>query len=166
MLRSVKEIEKLSMTSLDKWSTYAVTLAKCTCTVNDGTTTYQSQNLKGFVEAKAYFSNHYREYCSKVSGCLKSRLAWSDLQLLRDTILVLATQGWQKLFDEKDNLEAIDRLAQYFSFSLTKAGVRVEDIHTEFESMLEYACQFISLSTLEYRAVCFMPQFHQNGEIY
>jgi len=151
MLRSVKEIEKLSMTSLDKWSTYAATLAKCT--VNDGTTTYQSQNLKGFVEAKAYFSNHYREYCSKVNGCLKSRLAWSDLQLLRDTILVLATQGWQKLFDEKDNLEAIDQLAQHFCFSLTKAGVRVEDIHTEFESMLEYACQFISLSTLDYRAV-------------
>ena len=39
------------------------------------------------------------------------------------------------------------------SFPLLKANARVEAIHSEFESMLEYACQYISLSTLEYRAV-------------
>jgi len=92
--------------SLDKWSTCAVTLVKCT--ENDDATFYQSQNLKGFVEAKAYFDRSYKEYCSKVSDCLKCRLAWSDLQMLRDVILVLATQGWQRLCDENDSLEAID----------------------------------------------------------
>ena len=151
LLRSVKEIEKLSSTSLDKWSTYAATLVKCT--EKDGAIIYQSQDLKGFVEAKTYFSRNYKEYCSKVSDCLKSRLAWSDLQMLRDVILVLATQGWQKLRDENDSLEAIDRLVEHFSFPLLKANAKVEAIHSEFESMLEYACQYISLSTLEYRAV-------------
>ena len=68
-------------------------------------------------------------------------------------ILVLATQGWQKLCEENDSLEAIDRLVEHFSFPLLKANARVEAIHSEFESMLEYACQYISLSTLEYRAV-------------
>ena len=82
LLQSVKEIEKLSTTSLDKWSTYAATLVKCTG--NDRATIYQSQNLKGFVEAKAYFDRNYKECCSKVNDCLKSRLAWSDLQMLRD----------------------------------------------------------------------------------
>ena len=73
--------------------------------------------------------------------------------MLRDIILILATQGWQKLCDENDSLEAIDRLVEHFSFPLLKANARVEAIHSEFESMLEYACQYISLSTLEYRAV-------------
>ena len=58
LLRSVKEIEKLSTTSLDKWSTYAATLVKFTG--NDGATIYQSQDLKGFVEAKAYFNRNYK----------------------------------------------------------------------------------------------------------
>jgi len=39
------------------------------------------------------------------------------------------------------------------SFPLLKANARVEAIHSEFESMLEYACHYISLSTLEYSAV-------------
>ena len=41
LLQSAKEIEKLSTSSLDKWSTYVATLVKCT--ENDGATIYQSQ---------------------------------------------------------------------------------------------------------------------------
>ena len=152
LLRSVKEIEKLSMTALDKWLTYAATLVKCTG--NDGAIIYHSQNLKGFVEAKAYFDKNCKEYCSKVNDCLKStgcRLAWSDL---RDIILILGTQGWKKLCDKNNNLEAIDRLVEHFSFPLLKANARVEAIHSEFESMLEYACRYISLSTLSGGGCC------------
>ena len=101
---------------------------------------------------KIYFTSTYKDYCSKVSNCIKSRLAWSDLQL-RDIIFVLATQGWQKLLDESDPLEAVDRLVEKFSIPLRKANVCTEEIHAEFESVLQYACQYISLSTTEYRAV-------------
>ena len=85
--------------------------------------------------------------------CIKSRLAWSDLQFFRDIIFVLATQGWEKLLDESDPLEAVDRLVEHFSVPLKKANVCTEEIHGEFESALQYACQYISLSTMEYRAV-------------
>ena len=73
--------------------------------------------------------------------------------MLRDVILILATQGWQKLLDENDNLNAIDRLVEHFSIPLVKANVCLETIHSEFEGILDYACLYISLSTLEYRAV-------------
>lgn len=151
LLRSVKEVDKLSSTPLDRWPTYAATLLKCT--ENDGATFYQSQELKQFATAKVYFTSNYKTYCSKVSHCIKSRLAWSDLQMLRDIIFVLATQGWQKLLDEGDTLEAIDRLVEHFSIPLKKANVCTEEIHNEFESTMQYACQYISVSTLEYRAV-------------
>ena len=151
LLQSVKEIEKLSTMPLSKWSTYLAVLGKCN--ESDSVTAYQSQGLKKFVEAKMYFEENYKVYCSKVSDCLKSRLAWSDLQMLRDVILVLATQGWEKLHQESDNLDAIDRLVTHFSFPLLKANAEAEAIRNEFESILEYACQYISLSTFEYRAV-------------
>ena len=58
LLRSVKEIEKLSTTPLSKWPVYSTTLVKCT--ENDGATLYQSQHLKGFVDAKAHFDRKYK----------------------------------------------------------------------------------------------------------
>ena len=46
LLKSVKEVEKLSFTPLDKWPTYASTLLKCT--ENEGNVLYESQKLKNF----------------------------------------------------------------------------------------------------------------------
>lgn len=57
------------------------------------------------------------------------------------------------MLDESDPLEAVDRLVEHFLIPLTKADVCTEEIHGEFESALQYACQYISLSTMEYRAV-------------
>ena len=151
LLKSVKEVDKLSTTQLDRWPTYAATLLKCTN--NDGAMYYQSQKLVHFDAAKTHYASAYKTYCSKVSDCIKSRLAWSDLQLLRDIIFVLATQGWQKLVDEGDPLEAVDRLVQHFLIPLRKSDVCTEEIHSEFESAMQYASQYISLATLEYRAV-------------
>jgi len=79
--------------------------------------------------------------------------------VLRDIIFVLATQGWQKLLDESDPLEAVDRLVEHFLIPVRKANVCTEEIHGKFESALQYACQYISLSTMEYCAVWWHP-FH------
>ena len=151
ILRTVKETEKLSSTPLDQWATFAATLKKCTS--EDGNTIYQCQELKSFASAKAYYETHCVEYCTKVTQCIRSRLAWSDLQLLRDIIFALSSQGWEKAVDEGDKLEAIDRLSERFRTPLEAAGAQIDEIHTEFEGMLQYAVQYISLSTLDYRAV-------------
>ena len=47
-------------------------------------------------------ASHHQELCSAVTSCLKTRLAWSNLQLIRDVTYVLETQGWQKIVDEED----------------------------------------------------------------
>ena len=93
---------------------------------------------------------------------MKSRLAWSDLTLIRDTITVLATQGWQKCLDEEcesetdleiekvDPLEPISRLGARFKIPLQAAGVDVDKLR---DDMLLYATQFLTPSTQDYRAV-------------
>ena len=43
LLRSVKEVDELSSTHLDRWPTYAATLLKCTN--NNGAISYRSQEL-------------------------------------------------------------------------------------------------------------------------
>ena len=91
VLKTLKETDKLASKHLDQWSMYAATVSKCT-TDEDGSTVYQMQELKDFSEAQGYFSSKY-EYCHKNSQCVKSRLSWSDMQLMRDIVFMLSLHG-------------------------------------------------------------------------
>lgn len=57
---------------------------------------YQCQELKWLSEAQQYYTRHCEEFCEDVNNCLRSRMEWSDQQVIRDIISVLATQGWEK----------------------------------------------------------------------
>jgi len=74
---------------------------------------------------KEYFSNHYADVCKKVGGCIKSRLGWSDLTLMRDIRVILNTLGWEKLIQEKSPLLEIDRLVIRFKIPLESAGCTI-----------------------------------------
>jgi len=77
----LKALDKLASKPLTQWTTYAATLSKCT--EEDGHTVYQYQQLNKYYEAQSYYSSKYERYCHSVSDCIKSRLSWSDLQLMR-----------------------------------------------------------------------------------
>jgi len=53
----------------------------------------------------------------------------------------------------EDPLDAIDRLVECFRFPLEGTAVEVSEIRREFAAMVQYATQFISLSTMEYQSV-------------
>ncbi len=84
---------------------------------------------------------------------VRAPLMWSDIEFWRNIVFVLASQGWQRALDEKHDLNAVDRLAVHFAVPLEASGVTVQEIHSEFEEILNYAVQYISLATLEYRVV-------------
>ena len=48
---------------------------------------------------------------------------------------------------------AIDRLAQRFQIPLEGAGVNTSEIRSEFEALIGYAFQFMSLSTMDYQSI-------------
>ena len=113
---------------------------------------YQLQALTHLDRAKAHHTSHVKEYCSSITSCLKSRLAWSDLELVRDVIFCFETQGWQKLLDEQsasedqdsdplDSLELIVRLGERFRVPLENAGVVIGKLTEEFLEMVLHATQ-------------------------
>ena len=71
--------------------------------------------------------------------------------MLRDIIFTLATEGWQKAIDEKDELKAVDRVVENFIIPLQ--AVVVVRIHAEFDVLIQHANQYISLSTMNCHAV-------------
>ena len=155
LLKTLREMEKLASKPLSQWATYSTTCAKFVKEGSGSTTEYyyQVQKVKCYVTADEYFVAHYKDYCKGVSQCIKSRLEWSDLELTRDIIVVLNTQGWEKLLEESNPLDEVLRLVTRFKVPLPEAEAETGEIHREFTEMMDYAANFISLSTLEYRSV-------------
>ena len=152
ILVALKEVDKLASKPLETWPTFAATQKKLT--EEGDVKLYQSQELQNFPDAEAYYFAHYAEYCKKVMVCIKSRLAWSDLEMMCDIIIVvLSTQGWEKLVEENVFMDSISRLIDRFKIPLKGAGASIEEIDGEFKQMVDYAIQYISLSTLHYHNV-------------
>ena len=92
------------------------------------------------------------------------KLALNGL-IFRDIIVMLATQGWQKLLEDnsleptksdtagENLLCAIDRLGQHFQIPLEGAGINTSEIQSEFEALIGYASQFMSLSSMDYQSI-------------
>ena len=153
LLKTIKETDKLSSKTLEEWPTFAATTKNISCDGEDEEKVYQCQELKKYPEGLRYLQNHHKEYCTKVIECIRSRMAWSDLELMRDIVFVLGTQGWEKAVEENDSMEAITRLTERFAIPLEATAAEVGQIAFEFDAVLHYAIQFISLSTLDYKAV-------------
>jgi hypothetical protein len=151
LLKTKREIDKLGSTPLDQWPTYAATCALCED--DEGDVTYQCQTLKNFSEAQTLYSSKYQEYCSTVSDHIVSRLSWSDMQLMRDIIIMLSSHGWEKLVLEDDDLSVIERLTERFLIPLQSANVNIKEIKSEYAAMIEYATEFIAISSLDYHSV-------------
>jgi len=169
LLKTVKEIEILKKKPLSKWDTYTAVVKKVSLT--NGKHVYQGQELKRYTDAISYFENHHSEICQLVVENLCTRLQWSNMQLFRDVIFLLATQGWEKILKESDlvvdvsedangdadvnqcSLDAVDRLVNHFKIPLESAGADITEIRQEFISMVEYSSQFMSLSTMNYKSV-------------
>ena len=163
LLRAVKETSKLGEKPLGQWPMYCSTIKKATDEA--GKQLYQCQELMKYAEAQSFYESQCTEFCSRVISCTRSRLAWSDLELIRDIMFMLATQGWQKILHQyyttprpdgeirANPVEAIDRLVQRFCVQLQRANVDTDEIRQEFEGMILYAGQFISLATMDYQSV-------------
>ena len=151
LLRTIKEMEKLKSLPLEQWPVYAATLKSIK--EENGKKVYQCQEVKQFDEAVSYYTKNHEEFCTQVSECLRSRVEWSDQEVIRDIISVLAVQGWEKILQEETPLEFVSRLVDRFAAPLQGVQTDILNIQREFDSLMQYAVQFISLATMDYRAV-------------
>ena len=121
LLRTIQELDKLSSKSLKHWHTYSTTCKSVT--TDDDKKFYQQQC---YSEAEQYFTANFEEYCKSV---IRSRLRWTDVEFVRDVILFLTTQGWQKLDEQSGSSEGYDDaivrlyICTKFTIPLEAAGV-------------------------------------------
>ena len=80
LLRTIKETEKLRSLPLAQCPVYSATMKKLK--EENGQKVYQCQELKRFDEAELYYTRHHEEFCTQVTECLCSRMAWSDQEVM------------------------------------------------------------------------------------
>lgn len=93
---TVKEVKTPGSKPLYDWEVYSGTLKE----IEDGNGSHQEQAVQRLDEGKAYFVSHCPDLCKRVSDYVMSRLQWTDFQLIKDIIFVLATQSWEKILTE------------------------------------------------------------------
>ena len=89
---------------------------------------HQSQEVKFYGQAEEYCVTHHEDIFKKVSERIKARPGWSDLQLMRDILLVLNTESWEKLRNEEHDLQELLRLISRFKIPLEGAGADAEEM--------------------------------------
>ena len=139
LLRTAKELKRLSAKGLEYWPTYSAALKSLLRVM-----------IAHVIRAIEHYSSNSSQYCSSVTDCLKFRL-------VRGVILVLETQGWQKIVDEEtipgSSSQAVEQLGERFKIPLENIGVELDCLAEEFHKMVLHATQFFSLSTIGYQAV-------------
>lgn len=114
-----------------------------------GTTskTYQGVEIVQLDQSSAYFESKCKDYIDSILACLHERLKDSsaDSITLTHALKVLATHGWQKTEDASFGVEAIHALAERFAVPLQEANVNCALLEQEWEDMVYYAKEYITL---------------------
>ena len=97
--------------------------------------TYQDVQLLRCDEAITYLKEHKSEYTDSVIASLRYRLKDQYTPLLCDVLLLLATQGWDRLVYAKLSEAAVGRLALQFLQPLQSAGANTSLFREEWASM-------------------------------
>ena len=92
---------------------------------------YQKHKLSHLEQHKKIYSDKYKKYCSAVSACIQSLLAWSDLQWFQ-YVTVLAIQGPYR---------GVKCLLTRFKIPLMSDSADLDSILPEFRAIVQYAVQ-------------------------
>ena len=128
ILKSSRSLNKLQSQDPLEWPT-----AKLICSKikeEDDTQTYQGAVLHNFNDATKFFCKRLDDDdLKRLDDCMRDRLEWSDVELLRSILVVLDTQSWYlreeskkgseiDVEDDGDNLMeikvAFDRITTFF----------------------------------------------------
>ena len=107
LFQTIKETDKLSSIIKDFISDHFIAVHTKSLTKKMERKMYhQVQKLKNLMEVKFMFESNYKLCCLKVTNCIKNHIELPDLQLFRDIIEILTTQGWQKINKLQDETDS------------------------------------------------------------
>ena len=130
---------------------------------DSGEQVYQGVSLKRYDATMLSFcSKQAQSDLRRLTEKMRERLEWSDTELLRALLVFVETQSWMKRIASGDSdtdlslaelKAAIELISTQFRAPLEAAGVDLSTLQDEIEDAVEYARNYLSLESSNYRNV-------------
>ena len=136
VLKTSKNIETIISTEFKELPTVKKVLSRIKgANETPASHEYQGSSLTNYEQGFKFLVNHKNEYAQSVMSSLRDRIKIQHVDLLTDTVTLLATHGWAKSGTSDFADESVDRLSTRFSIPLEKAGVHRTLLQEEFHGM-------------------------------
>ena len=156
-LKSVKALQSLVEKDPREWP--KVKLLK-QLVDSDGQQEYQGVLIPNFDAIVDQCKVHVLADMERLQEKIKERLSWTDTTLLRQLLVFLETQSWQKKdpsSDDEENMAEIKAAVEYlisvFRAPLESRDVCIATIQEEIEEAVEYARRYLAIGTESYRRI-------------
>ncbi|KAL5491664.1 hypothetical protein EMCRGX_G016996, partial [Ephydatia muelleri] len=151
IVKSLTTLRSLAQTDPTEWPT--LQLVKSRLKDDDGNKEYQGIILQNFERSLEQCKTHVLADLQRLEDCIKQRLEWSDITVLRSILVFIDTQNWQQ---KSSNGIENDEKAK---------GVCVAVIQDEIQEAVEYARMFLPIGTETYRKICRVEQLFSKLKI-
>jgi hypothetical protein len=127
----------------------------------DGNKEYQGIILQNFEGSLEQCKTHVLADLQMLEDCIKQRLEWSDITLLRSILVFIDTQNWQQKssngIENDESLAsvkaAVEHIISIFRFPLEAKGLCVAVCQDEIQEAVEHARMFLPIGTETYRKI-------------
>ena len=159
IVKSLTTLRSLAQTDPTEWPT--LQLVKSRLKDDDGNKEYQGIILQNFEGSLEQCKTHVLADFQRLEDCIKQRLEWSDITVLRSILVFIDTQNWQQKssngIENDESLAsvkaAVEHIISIFRFPLEAKGVCVAVIQDEIQEAVEYARMFLPIGTETYRKI-------------
>ena len=164
LLKSIKSLKTIAGQDPLTWPTVKLVCSRIRD--DDGDKVYQGSVLANYnpTTLKACANSALADV-ERLEERMKSRLEWSDLELLRAILVFLDTKSWGysptsasvETGEETGGLEeiqaAVECIISHFRKPLEEKGVDLANIQDELEEIVTYARKYLSSSTEGYQQI-------------
>ena len=159
LLKSSKTLQVMSDEDPLQWPT--VTLVTTRIKEDNGQWMYQGAALEGYSSTMLQqCGEHAVADLKRLDQEMRSRLEWSNLEMMRSILVFLDTQSWvprnEGSVSEDDLTEiyaAVEYITSHFREPLEAAGVTLASIQDELQEIVDYARKYLNLATESYQTI-------------
>ncbi len=74
-------------------------------------------------QARDFFKSHSKDYMEKVQTCIRNRVKVQHVELMNNSLTILATYGWGRDEDASIGQNALTSVCAQFQVPLERAGI-------------------------------------------
>ena len=154
-MKTKKALDEIKSKDFEDLVTVKKVLGRIQQEDDSSNVTYQGADLYSHTQSMSFMKSNYASWVTAVDTCLVKRLKIQEeeLVILTHAVTLFATHGWERSSSPSFGHASLEAICNWFTIPLEKASIDVTLIQQEWDDMVEYAKQYLSLVQDDYKVV-------------